>query len=216
MGAANVSAVYTMYAHLPHRAHRLLVYMALVSLDNDSEDRPARRFFGGQDAMVEALNLARDTPTRVRTAQRTVRAVLSELERAGAIERRSHGRNGRRSEYTLRLNPLPGRGVTHRLQEVRDTPPKEVRDVPPKEVRDVPPKENRGTTEEIRPGQPALGAPPHLKPLDSADQNEMYRQRLNALGPEQAQRYLEAALDEGITETAAMVRRAAEIARVAT
>jgi len=46
------------------------------------------------------------------------------------------------------------------------------------------------------------------------DQGEIDRGVLARLGPDQQQRYLEAAHREGVTDTAAMVARAVELAQV--
>ncbi|MGW7301394.1 hypothetical protein [Streptomyces sp. NPDC054829] len=57
MGAANVKAVFARWGGLPHAPFRVLVYMALVSLDADDKDRgmKARQFYGGREALALAM-----------------------------------------------------------------------------------------------------------------------------------------------------------------
>jgi len=97
MGARNVSACYAMWQELPHPAFRLLVGMALQSLDQTSaEGRPARVWFGGQEALVEMVGRTR----------RPAYAALAVLREAGAIEPVDNGRLGHRAVYKLALDPM--------------------------------------------------------------------------------------------------------------
>jgi hypothetical protein len=98
MGARNVSACFTLWPHLPHGPFRLLVGMALQSLDAPSkEGRPARVFFGGEDALVDFLG---------ESHRATAYRALSALREAGAIEVLDHGRQGHRAVYKLALTPM--------------------------------------------------------------------------------------------------------------
>lgn len=97
MGAKNVSACYVLWSHLDHAPFRLLVGMALQSLDQSSaEGRPARVYFGGEDALVELLGRTRSPAYKA----------LSALKKAGAIEALDVGRKGHRAVYKLALDPL--------------------------------------------------------------------------------------------------------------
>jgi hypothetical protein len=199
MGARNVSACFVMYSDLPHRAFRLLVHMALTSLDDEGQDgRSARRYYGGRDAMVAALGFDVTSAEGLDSGRRAARRVLVELEQAGAICDRTTGANGRRAEYQLALDPLGRRVATTPQQEGRHNPPKEGRHNPPKEGRHNPPKENRGTTEESRhPGQPSPRTSSHLAlvvPVDNDGEvdSEYTRARvaLDAAGVDRMERAL--------------------------
>lgn len=97
MGAKNVSAAFAMWAHLDHAPFRVLVGMALMSLDQASaEGRPARVYFGGEDALVELLGRSRSAAYKA----------LGSLRKAGAVEVMDVGRKGHRAVYKLALDPL--------------------------------------------------------------------------------------------------------------
>lgn len=94
-------AAYTYWSHLDHAPFRLLAYMALVSLDHPKDGQPARRYFGGRDALCQALG--HPVPPSDSTA-RTVRKAISALMRAGAIETVVKAAPGRYAEYALQLD----------------------------------------------------------------------------------------------------------------
>jgi hypothetical protein len=97
MGARNVSAVFALWPTLPPLPKVLLLGMALQSLDAPSADgRPARVFFGGQDALVEFGGRSRTAAYRA----------LKTLREHGAVEVLDAGRNGHRAVYRLALDPL--------------------------------------------------------------------------------------------------------------
>jgi|AntRauTorcE11897_2_1112592.scaffolds.fasta_scaffold00638_20 hypothetical protein len=97
MGARNVAACYAMWQELPHPAFRLLVGMALQSLDEaSSKGRPPRVWYGGQDALVEMVGRTRSTAY----------AALSTLKETGAIVLVDNGRQGHRAVYKLALDPM--------------------------------------------------------------------------------------------------------------
>lgn len=238
MGAQNVSAAFAMYPNLPHRAFRLLTHMALVSLDAAAEGQRARVYFGGAEALAEALGLEVGTDS----TRRTVRRVLAELEAAGAIKRTATGGGGRRSEYRLALNPLaarpamgtspsvesePRRAVTAPLEEGCDGPPQEGRSDPPQEGRSgplrravaAPPRNHRGTTEEPRRGTTITsGGTSHLRVATTSEEVEMAYSRASAelhhRGPNVYQQAMADAAAEGLEDLRARVIRAAEIARL--
>lgn len=96
MGARNVSSCFTVWGHLPATPFRLLVGMALQSLDQVGKDgQPPRMWFGGQDAMTELVGS--------RTA--AYRA-LSVLREKGAVEVLAHGRYMHRASYRLNLDAM--------------------------------------------------------------------------------------------------------------
>lgn len=99
MGVRNVSACYAMWPQLPHAAFRVLVGMALQSLDaSENQKRPPRIWFGGQDALIEMAGGSRATAYRA----------LSTLREAGAIEQLEAGRFAHRAVYKLALDPMEG------------------------------------------------------------------------------------------------------------
>ncbi|HUX71794.1 MAG TPA: hypothetical protein VMV41_14845, partial [Cellulomonadaceae bacterium] len=109
-----------MYPELPHRAFRLLAYMALVSLDRDRPDMPARVCWISREALADALGFSlpsepdtdddSEEATEARARRHSAFVVLSAsvktLVTSGAITRgRSGGRN-RTAEYVLNLDQL--------------------------------------------------------------------------------------------------------------
>lgn len=110
MGARNVSAAFAMWAHLGHAPFRLLVGMALQSLDQTSkEGRPPRVWYGGEDALVEFMGGKRSTAYRA----------LGQLREVGAIESVEVGRSRHRAVYKLALDPLepPTQGLESETQK---------------------------------------------------------------------------------------------------
>lgn len=96
MGASHIAAIYANWCHLPDRPFRLLCYMALVVPDKHKHPK----FFGGREAMCEALGMEADD----RNANRMVSRAAAELEKAGAIRRLPNtGFRGRRQEYEIHL-----------------------------------------------------------------------------------------------------------------
>lgn len=163
MGAKNVSACYVLWSHLDHAPFRLLVGMALQSLDHQGKTgRPARIWFGGQDALVDMLGRSR---TQAYEA-------LKKLKDAGAVEVIDAGRVDHRAVYKLVLDPLAVSGLPG---------PKSVRNTRTKRV---PPTRNRGSgtpgplgtteegTAESRPGDkslPAVISPALVGPVDNPE-----------------------------------------------
>ena len=109
MGAANVKAVYAHWRHLPDRAFRALVYMALVSLDRECDGQPAQLFWEGRDALAFCLDAmpVDPTPTERRTAYKVVDRAIAGLSGAGAIDLVRRAGVGRNAEYALRLASVP-------------------------------------------------------------------------------------------------------------
>jgi len=166
MGARNVSAAFAMWAHLDHAPFRVLVGMALMSLDQTSaEGRPARVYFGGEDAMVELLGRSRAAAYRA----------LATLKKAGAVEVVDAGRSGHRAVYKLRLDPLAA-PVSVALTETQKG--RTERDKKGRTERDgrvalsETPRNHLGGTDESRPGEtspPAVVSPAPDVPVDNPE-----------------------------------------------
>jgi hypothetical protein len=128
MGAHLVNLALARWApHISDTAFRVLVRMALVALDSESENgRPAGLYFGGRELLAMTLRC------RDRTAAlRMVRRAVNELVKAGAVERVGKAHTGHRQTYRLTLDS------GYPLGELS---------VPPVGVRTVPPVEPRGGT----------------------------------------------------------------------
>ena len=165
MGARNVSAAFAMWARLPHGAFRLLVGMALQSLDQPSkEGRPARVYYGGEAAMVESFG----------RSKRSMYDALATLKKEGAVEVLDTGRHGHRAVYKLALDPLaavtkPAESRTHKPAESR-TEGCENSQVKGAESRR--PRNNEGRDEESREGDkspPAVVSPAPGPPVDNPE-----------------------------------------------
>lgn len=101
MGARNVAAAFARWGDLPHSQFRLLVGMAFTALDAPSkEGRPARVYFGGEEALVELLGRSRSQ----------MYETLSGLKNAGAVDVLDSGRSRHRAVYKLNLDTLPTEG----------------------------------------------------------------------------------------------------------
>ena len=214
MGATNALTVFTLYPDLPHRAKTALLYMALVSLDNASEGRPARIYFGGREALAAALGYdVAEMDERARTsAFAQVKKCLVELTRAGALTRVGEGHNGRRAEYLLHLDLLSQGYQNGAPQENRPGTPMGHQIGTPKGHRDGAPKENRGTTEEPARGGHRLRGPTHLRAVDD-DGYAKASAVLMRLDADYSQSLMEVAEAEGIKELTARVIRAAQLAQ---
>lgn len=103
MGFNNARAAMLLYSRPlrdRHTAFRVLMHMALISQDSDTERQAARVYFGGRDALaVEALG--RDTETADIQA---VKHALEQLRKIGAITLLAAGHRGKNSEYQLQLD----------------------------------------------------------------------------------------------------------------
>lgn len=188
-----MSAAFAMWAHLDHAPFRVLVGMALMSLDQASaEGRPARVYFGGEDALVELLGRSRSAAYRA----------LGTLRKEGAVEVMDVGRKGHRAVYKLALDPLDrshsvalsatskgrgerdGKGRTQRDQRVA--------------VNGTPRSTEEGTGKS-RPGDtspPAVVSPALVGPVDNPEFDEMTVEQANRVlidrhGLEQALRLLD-------------------------
>lgn len=166
MGARNVSAAYAMWPHLDHAPFRLFVGMALQSLDQPSaEGRPARVYFGGEDALVELLGRSRSAAYKA----------LGALRKAGAVEVIDVGRKGHRAVYKLALDPLAG---THSVSVTDTSKGRGNRDGKGLANRDQrvsvteTPRSTEEGTEESRRGEtspPAVASPALTQPVDNPE-----------------------------------------------
>ncbi|WP_156252576.1 hypothetical protein [Pseudactinotalea terrae] len=108
MGRNNALAVYDLWRHLPERPRAVLVYMALISLDYDSDrdDTDARVYFGGHVQIANALGLNSDLEMPTPGHLRMVRRYIDQLRAAGAVVRVQRAKNHRHAIYRLRLEPV--------------------------------------------------------------------------------------------------------------
>ena len=90
------------WVHLPHRAARLFVFMALKAKDQDEPPR----YYGGHDALVERLyDHIADDPKKRRWQPREVYKTLETLAKHGGIEPLKVGHKGTRQEFVLLVDP---------------------------------------------------------------------------------------------------------------
>lgn len=161
MGARLVTLVLARWTHVSDRGFRLLVRMAHTALDEPGAGgAPAGVYFGGRELLALTLRAQGGSP---RTRYRDVRAVLTELLDAGAVERISDGRPGSRSAYRLTLNEARAidtspvdNSVDGRTVEGEIAPTMEVQIAPPRRGSEhlnggglSTPLSVRGTTEEL-------------------------------------------------------------------
>lgn len=111
MGAGNAQLAYVVWGHLSDLEIRLLAFMALTSLDQSTPSQPSRMYFGGREHL--AIGLGRpmpgdDDPKGQKAVREAVRRVVKSLVDAGAIERTTHAREGRRQAYRLHLERRAG------------------------------------------------------------------------------------------------------------
>lgn len=181
MGARNVSAAFLLWPHLPHGAFRLLVGMALQSLDQPSkEGRPARVYYGGEVAMVEAFGRSR----------RSMYQALETLRKEGAVEVLDSGRHGHRAVYRLALDPLTvaAKGADSRTHKGADSRTEGCENSHVKGADSRTPRNHLGGHEESREGDtspevttsPAAGPPvdnPEIDAMDTGQRNQLLIQR---------------------------------------
>lgn len=173
MGAKNVSAAYVLWAHLDHAPFRLLVGMALQSLDQASpEGRPARTWFGGEEALTELLGRSR----------RMTYKALAALRASGAIEVVEVGRNRHRAVYRLHLDPM----ASVHLKDTHKREPQVHKKGAPEVQNRVhlsgTPRSTEEGTKESREGDtspPAVVSPAPDAPVDNPEFDEMTTEQAN-------------------------------------
>lgn len=102
MGMKLVGMALTKWApHVPDRAFRLLVRMAMTALDEDTTDMPAGLYFGGRDLLAGALRAERNGS--LKSVERSVERGIRDLIELGAIERTNRAYFGERAVYRLTL-----------------------------------------------------------------------------------------------------------------
>lgn len=233
MGASNVRLVYATRGALPDQPFRLLVYMALTSLDEDREGTTARRYFAGREPL--ALALGRDLPGEPQdcdqsaaavAARRTrnaafaaVKAALKVLKETGAITVVRQGGFRRQSEYALNLDPWE-----KKPQGQGDAPPTKQGDPTPQGVGNPthrgraapPPRNHEEQPEDQERGQPHLGPSPHQTPANPVD-DDLYleaRKTLERMGADRYERLLsDARAAHPDAPTREIVLTAAQLAR---
>lgn len=140
-----MKAAFAYAARVPLRPNEkiLLLYMALVSLDQDSPPR----YFGAREESAFALGrLVPDAPDSSAVADEefkrvederkaafaAVRSAIDGLVKIGAVDRVRHANGARRAEFALRLDPdfsLASEEAKARTKDRRRAPrPVEVRD----------------------------------------------------------------------------------------
>ncbi|MEU5945113.1 hypothetical protein ABZ793_06070 [Micromonospora sp. NPDC047465] len=118
MGARLVSLVLARWSHLPDRAFRVVVRMALTALDEATDKVPAATYFGGRDPLIAVLRNERGGDRD--TADRTLKRAIGDLIKDTAIERVSAGRAGKNAVYRLTLLNTPQAiGARHCTVEIQ-------------------------------------------------------------------------------------------------
>lgn len=175
MGAKNVSACFVLWSHLDHAPFRLLLGMALQSLDQASaEGRPARTWFGGEEALTELLGRSR----------RMTYKALAALRASGAIEVVEVGRARHRAVYKLHLDPLAS---VHLKDTQKGAPQVHKKGAPQVQNRvhlKRTPRSTEEGTEESRTGDtspPAVVSPAPDAPVDNPEFDEMDKGAANQL-----------------------------------
>jgi hypothetical protein len=87
--------------HVPDRAFRVLMRMAAIALDEDSDKAPAATFFGGRDLLASVLRAERSGT--LKSQDRALTRAINDLIELGAIERTNRACAGNRAEYRLTL-----------------------------------------------------------------------------------------------------------------
>lgn len=171
MGARNVAEVLRNWTSLTYRARTVLTAMALTALDTPRLGQPARLYYGGPDFLAETL-----TGSVTDSSMRQARKALTELVRAGAVERVTRGGQGHGSEYRVVLAPpgddessrtetvLPSRTVSVH-QEDQNGPSSRTETVPPRNH-----QEPRGEQEEET-HYPLLSHQRVREPVDNPEVN---------------------------------------------
>lgn len=105
MGAGNVGLVYATWSQLNHAPFRVLVYMALRTLDKDEPPM----FWGGREELAFALGRAipeGNDPESIRVrkaAYEAVKDVMKTLKKAGAVTLERPAMTGQNAVYALHL-----------------------------------------------------------------------------------------------------------------
>jgi hypothetical protein len=106
VGAGNVKAAYALWGDLPDGAFRLLAFMAVTALD---EDTP--RYFGGRESLAYGMGWAVEDASATdpaaiakrESAFKSVKRLTGILKKAGAIHVLRAAAPGRTAEYGLNL-----------------------------------------------------------------------------------------------------------------
>jgi hypothetical protein len=148
MGYSNAAAVYANWTHLPDKAFRALGQMALISSDPAEDSPPGWRphYWGGWAMLATASgktvppDCARGCGTggcpACNPAQQTVKRVVRELIKAGAIEQVRGACRGVQAEYALNVHRHAPMGSLSDTQSgsLTDTQPGSLSDTPNRTV----------------------------------------------------------------------------------
>lgn len=88
--------------HVPDRAFRVLMRMALTALDTPQNGRPANIFNGGRDLLASVLRAERDGSEIA--IDKALKRAIADLVKVGAIRLTNRPRAGVRAIYELTLN----------------------------------------------------------------------------------------------------------------
>lgn len=119
MGAGNVMRAYVSWAHLPANAFRILVFMAVITLD----DAVDPKYWGGREPLVRAIGreplpepAASDKSARANDLRKAraadfqaVKIAIGALVKAGVVTQESPGAPGRNAVYALRFDAPTGK-----------------------------------------------------------------------------------------------------------
>ncbi|RLK13302.1 hypothetical protein DER29_4319 [Micromonospora sp. M71_S20] len=176
MGARLVGLVLARWTHLPDRAFRVAVRMALTALDEPTDKVPAATYFGGRDALANVLRNERGG-TRD-SVLRVVRLAIEDLIDAGAAKRVSKGRVGNNAVYELTLLNTPKsigkRHCTVEKEGETSVPPEGETGIPPQGETSIPqrgnaafPPRNHDEPREDPQEEVRLPVPPVLPAVDT-------------------------------------------------
>jgi hypothetical protein len=206
VGATNVKLAFANWRDLDDRPFRLLTFMALTSLDTDTEERTRRLFYGGRESL--ALGLGRVVPDepapeditdealearRVRNAAFVaVRTAMSQLKARGAVQEIRAAKGGSRAWYRLDLDP-----------QAQGEPAPEAQGEPAPEAQGEPAVRRRVSlhrmstqepSQELGPGQLISVGESHQRAGEDGDKPYLDAHRvLELAGPERSEQAMRAA-----------------------
>jgi hypothetical protein len=211
VGTANIDLVYAVWGHLPHRQFRMLVMMARLALDTESDDRDPRVYWGGHDRLALAIgqnppdqpepdddSIEADDARRQRhSALEQVRRDVRSLERAGALSLQSAGSRVHQRNAVYRLN-LDTHTEGQRTKKVRSERTERVSPTHRNGEPSAPPSGGLLQVPQSLPSNTSnghqLGGESHQRAGEEGDaEYDKARKALDVAGPEIAQQALEAA-----------------------
>ncbi|GMA24680.1 hypothetical protein GCM10025864_24390 [Luteimicrobium album] len=135
MGNQNVRLVYGTWGDLPHLPFRVLVYMALLALDEASDKKPARRCWASREQLAVSVLPPPDSRREgdVETAKRSVKRAITKLVEVGALVRVQRGGYAGTAEFDLIFDRRQGaaeRTPTHPATDASTASPRGPLNVP--------------------------------------------------------------------------------------